>query len=213
MTSNLFSSTLFLVCLVAQPASAGWIDWTSTTDGTMDVGGTSVGVTLSGGVMDFVDGDYYYNNSSTGGTSLSGTYAGLAPSDLIRLNSATSLTISFDQTVENLTMALVSVGQTNNGVTYDFNDDFSLTSSGNNYWGYGGYTINGDDFTGNEFNGVLDFSGEFDAITFSTNPFENWHGFNFSSNLLAIEVPEPSPLFLMTAGLIALLVSRKKSKC
>lgn len=199
-------------CFSMSNASAGWIDWTSTTTGTMDVGGTSVGVTLTGSVASLVNGDYYYNNSSTGGTSLTGTYGGLAPSDLIRVVQSTILTITFDQAVEDLSMALVSVGQPNYNVTYDFNNDFSVSSYGSNYWGYGGYSINGDDFIGNEFNGVLDFTGEFNSITFSTNPYENWHGFNFASEALASvsEVPEPAPIALLATGLLGLLVAKRK---
>jgi hypothetical protein len=198
-----------VVLLGLQPASAGWIDWTSTTQGTIDIGGTSVGVTLSGTAHSFEDGDYYYNNASTGGTSPTGTYLGLAPTDMIRVVGPTTFTLSFDQTVNDLTMALVSIGQPSLPVTYDFDSSFTASDAGSNYWGTGSYTTGvGDTFTGYEYNGVLSFEGLFDSITFSTNPGENWHGFNFAS--YSVEVPEPTTAVLLGAGLLGLFVSRRR---
>jgi len=197
-----------------QTASAGWIDWTSTTAGTMDVGGTSVGVTLSGSAAySYLDGDFYYNNANTGGTSAGGTYLGLAPSDMIKVTGANSFTLTFDQAVTDLSMALVSVGQPNLPVTYDFNNSFTASVAGNNYWGTGSYTTSGDDFTGNEYNGVLSFAGSFNSISFSTNPYENWHGFNFASESLTNvqAVSEPATFALFALGLLGLASIRKRN--
>ena len=198
--------------LSVQTASAGWIDWTSTSAGTLDIGGTIVGVSLSGSAHSFENGDFYYNNASTGGTTAGGTYGGLAPSDLIRVDLPSTFTLSFDQTVNNLNMALVSVGQPSLGVTYDFNDAFTVVSSGANYWGYNGYTVSGDDFTGTEFNGVLNFAGAFDSITFSTDPREYWHAFNFGSDELAnsASVSEPSLFALLGLGLAGIAATRRR---
>ncbi|MCW8930361.1 MAG: PEP-CTERM sorting domain-containing protein [Gammaproteobacteria bacterium] len=190
---------------------ATWIDWSSTTTGTLNLGGNVVNVSLTGNPWDLHNGDYYYNNGSTGGTSPSGTYAGLAPSDVIRVNQAGRYTLTFDQAVSDLDMALVSVGRGNLPVTYDFDDAFTVLSSGPNYWGYTGYTTSGNDFTGYEYNGILEFSGSFNSISFTvTNP-EHWHGFNFGAASVS-SVPEPSVLTLMGLGLLGFGVARKRTK-
>jgi Ca2+-binding RTX toxin-like protein len=108
-------------------------------------------------------------------------------------------------------MALVSVGKPDILVTYDFNDSFTASAAGNNYWGTGSYATGaGDTFIGSEYNGVLNFSGSFDSISFSTAPGENWHGFNFAS--YSTSVPEPAPLALLALGLAGLGLSRRKAK-
>ena len=88
-------------------------------------------------------------------------------------------------------------------------DIFTASAAGNNYWGTGSYTISGDDFIGREYNGVLSFVGSFSSISFSTNPGENWHGFNFASEKLS-SVSEPTSLALFGLGLIGLAASRKR---
>jgi hypothetical protein len=207
---SLATAACLTACVLAQPASAGWIDWTSTTTGTMTIGATSVGVTLTGNPLDQLNGDHYYNNGFTGGTSASGTYAGLAPSDLIRINNRGTFTLNFDQTVSDLYMALVSVGQGGLPVNYAFSDSFSVISSGNNYWGYTGYSVSGNNFTGREYNGVLHFAGDFNSISFDTDPNEYWHGFNFASFDTASSVSEPAPFALLGLGLIGLAAVRRR---
>ena len=200
-----------LAFLVSATSNAAWIDWTSTTTGTLDLGGTIVNVTMTGNAMDLVNGDSYYNNAYTGYTAPGGTYAGLEPSDLIRLNYASSFTLSFDQTIYDLDMALVSVGRTNLPVTYNFSDAFTVLTSGNNYWGTGWYTTSGNSFTGYEYNGILEFSGAFDSISFNVGQTEYWHGFNFGAAGVSAPVPEPGMLALISIGLLGLGFSRRKA--
>lgn len=211
MSKKFASWVLAGLALLAQSASAGWIDWTSSTTGTLDVGGTSVGVSLTGSPYGYVDGDYYYNNAWTGFTNPAGTYDGLAPNDFIQVYQGGGFTLTFDQSVNDLYMSLISVGQPNLSVTYDFNNPFTVEATGTNYWGYGGYSLLGDDFTGNEFNGILKFSGAFTSISFNILQAEYWHGFNFASFERSASVPEPGSLILFGLGLIGLSLARKRA--
>ena len=193
---------------IQNAAAIPWIDWETTSSGSLTVGSTSIGVSMTGNPIALVNGDYYYNNGNTGGTSPSGTYGGLAPSDLIQVNAGGSYTLTFEEAIINPYIALVSVGRSYLPITYDFNDPFSVISSGSNYWGYTGYSTSGDDFTGREFNGVLQFAGTFSSISFGIGPNEYWHGFNFGVEDVA--VPEPSTLLLLSVGLIGIAASRKR---
>lgn len=197
----------FGLVMAAGSASADWIDWSSQTTGTMNVNGETVGVTLTGSTIGQVDGDYFYTHSSA---IQNDTFAGLAPTDLIQVHYASDYTLTFDKEVDGLTMALVSVGSQNNRVIYDFNDSFNVVSSGPNHWGYTGYSVNGDDFVGQEFNGILNFEGTFSSISFSTLQDEYWHGFNFSSDKLAENVSEPGSFALLGLGMLGLGLARRK---
>ena len=210
MKRKLAASLLGLASTFAMStASAGWIDWTSSTSGTMDIDGTSVGVTLSGTVLSVDHGDTYFNNVHTGGTSATGTYNGLTPSDLIWTNQISSYTLTFDQTVSDLNMAMVSVGQVGLDVTYEFENAFDVVSTGGNYWGNGSHSVSGNDFTGTEFNGILHFAGDFDSITFYVANAESSHGFNFGTDTLA-EVPAPFTATLLGAGLLGMAATRRR---
>lgn len=215
MSRKLFAGPLAAVILigmvgVASATPANWVDWTSTTTGTLTIGGESIAVSMTGSPYGLIDGEYYYNNSSTGFTNANGTYAGLAPSDLIQVNAGSTFTLNFDKEIVNPYIALVSVGQSGLPVEYAFSSPFSVVSFGSNYWGYSGYSADGNDFTGREYNGVLQLQGTFNSITFTTNPAEYWHGFNFG---VAEPVPEPATMLLFGTGLAGLVsVGRRKKK-
>lgn len=213
MKKNVFTIAIMalLSSLAVTNASAAWIDWSTTSTGTLMADGTTVNVSMTGNPAALIDGDYYYNNANTGFTSPTGTYAGLAPSDVIQVTGTGSFNLTFDQAVVNPYIALVSVGQPSYGVTYRFEEPFSVVSYGSNYWGYNGYTVSGNDFTGTEFNGVLQFTGSFTSLSFDVLQSENWHGFNIGVADSAAGVPEPAALFLLSAGLIGLGLARKKS--
>ena len=212
MKTTLFTAIFFAVIGLFSTSNAmattAWIDWTSTSAGTIDVGGSTANVSLTGTPYNYVDGDYYYNNAQTGGTSASGTYGGLAPTDFIQIVYGGEFTVNFSEAVINPYISLISVGQPSYEVTYSFNNAFSVISYGPNYWGYNGYSVSGNDFTGTEFNGILQFTGSFNSISFVISPNENWHGFNFG--VASASVPEPSTLFLLSAGLLTLVAGRKK---
>ena len=205
-----------ILALVSSGAIAGpsWIDWTSTSSGSLTVGATTVGVTLSGSApVSQIDGDYYYNNSSTGGTAVNGTYGGLTPSDMLQVSDASSFTLSFSQAILNPYIALVSVGQ-GYAVNYTFNGPVTVLTAGPNYWGYIGYTSSGNTLTGYEYNGVVQLAGSYTSLTVSTAPGEYWHGFNVGTDAVAAPVPEPETYAMMLAGLglLGVVARRRKQK-
>lgn len=208
MKTIIASALALMFTSLTSHAAASWIDWQTKNSGTLTIGGNSIGVTLSGPAMDLVNGDYYYNNGATGGTSAGGTYGGLAPSDLIRVSGTGTFTLTFDQAIVDPYIALVSVGQPGLGVSYNFGSDYTLISKGGNYWGYNGYTEAGNSFIGREFNGVLQFDGTFSSLTFSVGNPEFWHGFNVGA-VAAVPEPETYAMLLGGLGLVALARRRR----
>ena len=203
-----------LLTIATSAMATSWVDWSTKNAGTLTVGSSTVGVTLTGLAYDLVNGDYYYNNANTGGTSASGTYGGLAPSDLIKeLNSGTVI-INFSEAILNPYIALVSVGQPGTyNVNYTFQNlqnPIEVISYGSNYWGYGGYSINGNAFSGHEFNGILQLDGTYSSIIFDISPNENWHGFNIGTDSISAPVPEPGTIALFGLGMAGLAVYCKR---
>ena len=210
VSASLAAGLLVLGCVgMANATPANWIDWTSKTTGTLTNGSQSIGVSLTGpNGYSYIDGDYYYNNYQT---NLNATYGDFAPSDLIQVYNSGNFTLTFDSEITDPYISLVSVGNSGQPVSYNFNTPFSVITSGQNYWGYNGYTVSGNSFTGIEYNGILQLQGTFTAITFSIAPNENWHGFNFGTGT-ASPVPEPATLFLFGTGLAGLAGIRRKKK-
>jgi hypothetical protein len=195
-------ATLLALGSSATLAAPSWIDWADASSGSLTVGSSTVGVTMTANTpIDLIQGDYYYNNQYTGGTAVSGTYAGLMPSDMIQVDPANSFTLTFTEAIVNPYIALVSVGQHAHGVTYTFNGTASVLSSGGNYWGSGSGSASGNTFTGFEYNGILQLAGTFTTLTISTNPGEHWHGFNVGTNAVTAPIPEPETYAMMLAGL------------
>ena len=204
----------FSILLFAHTAFAtSWIDWSDTSSGQLTIGSNTVDVSLTGMAYSLIDGDYYYNNSDTGYTDVSGTYGGLMPYDVIQERYTGSVTLDFSEAVVNPYIALVSVGQSFS-VDYSFlnlQNPIDVISYGDNYWGYGSYSITDNVFSGYEFNGILQLLGTYDSISFDISPNEYWHGFNIGADSTA-PVPEPSTILLLGSGLAGLAFYRRKRK-
>lgn len=204
LVASAFASPLALADTVS------WADWSSITTGasgtgvgSLVFGSETVGVSLSGRVDGFNNGSNYY-------ASYPATYGGLAPSDLIQEWNTGSVTLTFAKPVTDVYIALVSVGQGGLPVTYSFDKSFSVISSGPNFWGYTGYTVTGNSFSGKEYNGVLKFAGTHSSLSFSINQPEYWHGFNVGAAVAAVPEPESYAMFLAGIGLLGAVARRRR---
>jgi hypothetical protein len=126
-------------------------------------------------------------------------------------------TITFGSAVVNPLIAIVSAGQPDVAVTYDFgNTSFTLLSDNTMqaaYWGAGtnnvGVGNSATSITGNEFSGMLQLNGTFTSFSFTTTA-ENWHGMTVGA---VSQVPEPNALALMLVGVVGLasVVRRRRA--
>ncbi|RVU46230.1 PEP-CTERM sorting domain-containing protein [Rubrivivax rivuli] len=213
-TTSLFARGLVAAAAVLAVGSASasiatWTNWTSigTNSATGTMGGIDVTVTrLGGGAINTgssqtVCGTNYWTGTAyTNGTLSNGP----AACEQVALNDAMTLRVTFSQSVENLYMGLLSVGQPGVAITYDFSNAFTVDSEGAGFFGddqtngvVGAGTLGGGSLTMREFHGVLRFTSPVTSLTFSTNPNENWHAFTFG------HVPEPGSLALAGVALLA----------
>lgn len=212
--ASLVLLTLFVV--PAQGAVISWTDWTSATTGTaataagtISLGGSVINVTYNGQISfaQLGSGENYWTEYSPApytGNAVVGNAP--TPSEMIATDYAGSRSIVFSVPVTDPILAIVSLGRTNSPVTYDFDQTFTVLSSGRGYWnpiaGDGWYTLgSGDQLNGYEFHGVIQFSGLISSINYSSSPSEYWHGITVGA---PNPVPEPGTMMLLGSGLIGL---------
>jgi len=214
------TGTLLATSTSILAAPVNWTDWTSisgtTATGVLD--GTTVTVTGTGALNGLsqtgtTGTNYWTEPNLTDPAYTSGTIDN-APTarEQVGLNTANSITVTFGSAIENLYMALLSVGQPNYSVTYDFDQSFVIDSEGTGYWGNdatNGQVGANDTLTMSEFHGVLLFNAPVSTMTFDTAPGEYWHAFTFGS---ATSVPEPGSLILLGLGLAGFGFRLRKAK-
>lgn len=207
----------------ALPAVAAPIDWASwsspvigNTTGSATATFTTAGVTASytGELQRFVAN---YPSYAPGGTFSGGTVSNAPPSanGILQIfggpNTRTD-TITFSQAVLNPVLAIWSLGQPGLNAQFDFNQAFTIQSGGANAE-YGGATITavGNNVFGSEGNGVIQFSGSINSISWTNPVAENWYGFTVGVPVAAVPEPETYAMLLAGLGALVLVTRRRKS--
>lgn len=217
----------------AQALPVLWVDWTAgsagpsgSASGVIDLGpagadASDVQVGYSGeiGFIQTSGGTNYWTGPNT-------TYQSAlvdnrpGTTDIIALSSATAKTLTFSKAVDNLFFAVVSL----NGNGYEFNEDFTIVSFGQGFWGNG--TLTKQDVGNGKFrligsgepHGVIRFNRAVSSITWTSLTNEFWNGFTVGTYGLAAtpdpnpppvtSIPEPATYAMFGAGLMALALRR-----
>lgn len=197
---------LTIACLLcatggAQAATLTWADWT-TPDATSASGmlGTTA-VSFEGNVDPAAQ--------TNGGTDFWAVNSGIytptgaenppPDTDIIRLTGGPGTgtqTVTFASAIVNPLFAIMSLGQPNVLVQYDFDAPFSLLNQGSGYWGGSGSALStavGDILQGYEGHGLIQFQGTFTSISWTMPLQEHWHGFQVGY-VDADQTPAPIPL-------------------
>jgi hypothetical protein len=225
-------ASLALVSVLAvssQAAPIFWTDWTAATagnpgsaTGTLATSGGPVAVSYSGNLtFAQTSGGTYYYTAPNGTSPYTSSTVDNAPgtSDIIAMTGGSGLTntITFSQAVIDPVMAIVSMGQGGVPVTYNFDQDFTILSENQGYWGgtTTSFSQSGNSLVGVEAHGVIQFTGAVTSISFTAPTYEYWYGFTLGTAGIANapSVPEPGSLALTALGLAALVgVARRKRK-
>jgi hypothetical protein len=194
--------------LLAAPATAG-TSWTDLTAGTVGTPGSASGtvngvtVTYTGEVLSAVtDGTsivWTPESSFIGGTV---TASPNSVGDAIFLNGSYTgtNTITFGAPVTNPVFAIWSLGGPALTATFTFSAPPTFEAGGpNSFYGGQAITVSGNTVSGNEGNGVVQFTGTYSTLSW-TDTAENYYG--FTTGLAG--APEPSQFLGLGLGALCL---------
>jgi hypothetical protein len=201
----------------ANAATLVWADWTAATNTAAQgtIGGLTITFTgnieppaqTSGGV------NYWAVNS--GIYTPTGAENPPPDSDIIRLFGGPGTgvqTITFSAPVTNPLMAIMSMGNASETVTYVFNAPFDILNQGAGYFGGNPFSLTelpGNTLQGIEGHGLIQFIGTFTSISWTAPSREAWHGFQIAlSDEAVVPVPAAAPLLL--TGLLGLAGLRRR---
>jgi hypothetical protein len=217
MIKTVLLASSVLYCGAASAVTM-WTNWTTATVGapgsaTGTVGG--VGVSYSGeldaSAITGTSNIWSPASSFVGGTS---TASPISVNDDLRLNGDFTGTnsITFASPVENPLIAIWSLGQPGVAATFNFTATPTLEAGGpNSQFGGQSITVNGNVVSGNEGNGVVQFTGTFSSISWTNTP-ENFYAFTAGINGRSTPVSEPGEVALFGLALVALVACRHFKK-
>jgi hypothetical protein len=205
-----------LTTLSASAAPVAWADWLS---GTTGASGSASGIITANETVNVsYTGEIAFINTLPSQTNyfipsapyISATVDNApAQPDMIALSRTGRKTLSFDKPVSNLLFAVVSL----NGNGYTFDQDFEILSTGAGFWGNGSlakvdlgngqFQLNGS----GEPHGVIEFTGTFNSVSWTSQTNEFWNGFNVG--IRGVVVPEPTSLAAF--ALVPALLRRRRA--
>jgi hypothetical protein len=204
-----------LGCLVLGIASlAGadmvyWTDWSSVSygnlgsaSGTISFPGSPVDVRYSGEAISTGDaGDWAFPGTYSKAGVVDNTPTPRYESIMLTGGNSTVNTISFSSPVLNPVMGIQSLGNSGDPATYAFSSPFTIVQQGGGHWGGNafGLTQDGNNLYGREGNGIIQFSGVFDSISWTVPDGEYYHMFTVGAP--AVVTPLPAGVLLGVLGL------------
>lgn len=217
MNTSLKATLAAVTCsFLIGSAHAGTIDWnawTSATGGMIAADSVAVTFSAGGSTDNLVSGYPSYAPTSTWAD---GTIIGNAPTSadgIVQLTGGNTNinTISFSTPVVNPVMAIWSLGANGASASFDFTDATPTFVAGGPSAEYGGsaISVSGNDVTGSEGNGSIEFIGTYSQISWTNPSYEYWYGFDVGIAGVS-SVPEPGSLALLAVGLLALGIVRRR---
>jgi hypothetical protein len=206
----------------AAPAFAQiqWTDWTQAAQG------GAVGTLAGGTVTATVNAGSIHNWNLGGGTDywrMGGgvtrpAYDGVSNipmnTDFIAPDTG-SYTFTFSEPLDDLYIAIISLGQPGVQTRWTFSESFTLVDQGPGAFGNGVFTIAGNQISAGEAHGIIRFDGPLSSLTLTSANGEFWSGLTFGTSGPATGgvIPEPATWSLLIAGfgLVGAAIRRRRT--